>query len=95
MLQVLRENRDSSDGLVLLHTLSKRSCAGGLRCGQIAGDPAWVARYAEFNRGCGVSTSWPACEAAAALWADESHVEILRDQVQCNWDIADELLSDR
>lgn len=93
MLKVLRERRFSADGLVVLHTLSKRSCAGGLRCGQLAGDPAWVARYAEFNRGCGVSPSWPACEAAAALWTDESHVESLREQVQCNWDVADELLS--
>lgn len=92
MLQAMREASHEADGLVVFHTLSKRSCAGGLRCGQVSGDPAWIARYAEFNRGCGVSPSWPICEAAAALWEDESHVLGLRHQVQRNWDIADDLL---
>lgn len=81
------------DSLVTFHTLSKRSCAGGLRSGFIVGDPAWISRYADFNRTCGVSLSHPACRVSARLWEDEAHVASLRRGIDANWNIADEVLA--
>ena len=96
VLQALGGDADPSfRAVVALHTLSKRSAAPGLRSGQMAGDPAWVSRYAAFNRGCGVSTPWPVARAAAALWRDERHVAALRDQTRRNWDLAQARLGRR
>lgn len=79
---------------VVLHSLSKRSAAPGLRSGFIAGDPSSVAAYAGFNRSCGVSLAWPVCTASAALWKDETHVQRQQQALQRNWDLADDYLAD-
>jgi N-succinyldiaminopimelate aminotransferase len=78
---------------LVLHSLSKRSAAPGLRSGFLAGDPASVAGYADYNRECGVSSPQPVCAAAAALWSDDGHVARLRAALGRNWDLADELLA--
>jgi len=78
---------------VVLHTLSKRSAAPGLRSGFMAGDPASVARYVEFNRSCGVSGSDATAAIAAALWDDDERVEALRQAVRRNSRAADEVLA--
>ncbi|GLZ51903.1 aminotransferase class I/II-fold pyridoxal phosphate-dependent enzyme [Actinomycetospora sp. NBRC 106378] len=78
----------------VLHTLSKRSGAPGLRSGFLAGDVDTVARYAEHNRSCGVSSAAPVCAAAAALWADDVHVTAMRAGLARAWDVADEVLGD-
>ncbi|WP_182886595.1 aminotransferase class I/II-fold pyridoxal phosphate-dependent enzyme [Microbispora sp. H10885] len=77
---------------LVLHSLSKRSAAPGLRSGFAAGDPATVAAYAAHNRACGVSSPLPVCAAAAALWSDDAHVARLRTALARNWDLADEIL---
>ncbi|KAA9374784.1 M20/M25/M40 family metallo-hydrolase [Microbispora cellulosiformans] len=77
---------------LVLHSLSKRSAAPGLRSGFAAGDPATVAAYAAHNRACGVSSPLPVCAAAAALWSDDAHVARLRSALARNWDLADEIL---
>ena len=79
---------------VVLHSLSKRSAAPGLRSGFIAGDPSTVAAYAGFNRSCGVSLAWPVCAASAALWQDETHVQRQQQALQRNWDLADDYLAE-
>lgn len=78
----------------VLHTLSKRSAAPGLRSGFVAGDPATVGTYAAHNRSCGVSTPVPVCTAAAALWGDDAHVAEHRAALARNWDVADAVLGD-
>ncbi|MBC3208215.1 aminotransferase class I/II-fold pyridoxal phosphate-dependent enzyme [Pseudomonas sp. SWRI111] len=78
---------------VVLHSLSKRSAAPGLRSGFIAGDPQSVAAYAGFNRACGVSLAWPTCAASAALWQDDVHVQQQQQALQRNWDMADDCLA--
>jgi aspartate/methionine/tyrosine aminotransferase len=80
---------------LVLHSLSKRSGAPGLRSGFVAGDASAVAQYADFNRSCGVSSPLPVCAAAAALWSDDSHVERRREALARVWDLADEILGDR
>lgn len=81
-------------GLIVMHTLSKRSAAPGLRSGFIAGDPTWVERFARFNRTCGVGSAWPICHAAEQLWSNDAHVETLQQQLRANWNIADLILGD-
>jgi aspartate/methionine/tyrosine aminotransferase len=79
---------------LVLHSLSKRSGAPGLRSGFVAGDAATVAEYAAYNRACGVSSPPPVCAAAASLWSDDSHVEARRDELTRIWDLADTILGD-
>ncbi|UQA95666.1 aminotransferase class I/II-fold pyridoxal phosphate-dependent enzyme [Streptomyces halobius] len=79
---------------LVLHSLSKRSGAPGLRSGFAAGDPASVAAYAAYNRACGVSTPAPVNAVAAALWTDDGHVSAARSGLAANWALADELLRD-
>lgn len=78
---------------VVLHSLSKRSAAPGLRSGFIAGDPQSVAAYAGFNRSCGVSLSKPICAASAALWQHDTHVQQQQQALQRNWEMADDYLA--
>lgn len=77
---------------LVLHSLSKRSAAPGLRSGFVAGDPDTVAAYAHYNRECGVSTPLPVCAAAAALWRDEAHVTRAQKALAANWRLADGIL---
>lgn len=77
---------------LVLHSLSKRSGAPGLRSGFVAGDPSTVAAYASYNRACGVSTPHPVCAVASALWVDEDHVSRVRSALSRNWDLADAIL---
>ncbi len=81
-------------GIVVVHTLSKRSGVPGLRSGFVYGDRGAVGEYARFNRSCGVSASFGACEAAASLWSDDLHVEAHRAAIRENWRLADHYLKD-
>ncbi|WP_369171299.1 aminotransferase class I/II-fold pyridoxal phosphate-dependent enzyme [Streptomyces sp. R28] len=78
---------------LVLHSLSKRSGAPGLRSGFAAGDAETVADYARYNRVCGVSTPLPVCAAAARLWDDDAHVERARRELAANWALADTILA--
>ncbi len=84
----------SAGPYVVLHSLSKRSGAPGLRSGFMAGDPDTVAAYAQYNRDCGVSAALPVTMAAAALWADDAHVARGQALLARNWDLADSILGD-
>ncbi|HEV2377248.1 MAG TPA: aminotransferase class I/II-fold pyridoxal phosphate-dependent enzyme [Streptosporangiaceae bacterium] len=92
-LPVAAQDRAAGQSFLVLHSLSKRSGAPGLRSGFMAGDPALVGGYATYNRACGVSVPGPVCAAAAALWADDFHVSQLRSALTRNWEVADSLLA--
>ncbi|AZC26567.1 aminotransferase class I/II-fold pyridoxal phosphate-dependent enzyme [Pseudomonas sessilinigenes] len=92
-LSLVEAGRVAPCPFVVLHSLSKRSAAPGLRSGFIAGDPQSIAAYAAFNRSCGVSLAWPTCAASAALWQDEAHVQQQQQALQRNWDMADDCLA--
>lgn len=83
----------AADRFLVLHSLSKRSAAPGLRSGFAAGDRSTIAGYAAYNRACGVSSPLPVCAAAAALWSDEDHVAAARRALAHNWDLADAALA--
>ncbi len=62
------------DNIILVHSLSKRSGAPGLRSGFIAGDAVHVARQMQIVNYGGVAVPAPIVAASTALWRDEVHV---------------------
>ena len=62
-------------GIVVLHSLSKRSNMAGYRVGVIAGDEAMVARILEVRRHLGLMVPAPVQAAAVVAFADDDHVE--------------------
>ncbi|MGW4464802.1 pyridoxal phosphate-dependent aminotransferase [Micromonospora sp. NPDC004704] len=64
------------DGVLAVHSLSKRSHVPGLRAGLLAGDPALVAAVVRGRRDLGLIPSGPAQHIAATLLADDEHVRV-------------------
>ena len=65
----------SPDGLLAVHSLSKRSNAAGYRAGFVAGDPAVVAPLLEVRKHAGLMMPAPVQAAMVALLGDQEHVE--------------------
>jgi succinyldiaminopimelate transaminase len=78
--------RDLS-GVCVLNTLSKRSSMPGYRSGFVAGDPALVALLKAYRPNVGVAPQTFVQRAAAAAWADEAHVEAVRDLYRAKRDV--------
>ena len=93
-LGLLKQARLPELRLGVLHTLSKRSAAPGLRSGFLAGDAQTVEAYARFNRSCGVTPARPVCDISAALWRDDMHLDCLRRRLCEAWERADAALGD-
>lgn len=72
--------RFGTDGVVALHSLSKRSNAAGLRAGLVAGDRAVVARLLEVRRHTGLLVPGPVQAAMTAALDDDAHVDAQRDR---------------
>jgi succinyldiaminopimelate transaminase len=66
------------DGVLAVHSLSKRSNMAGYRCGFLAGDGDLVAYIASVRTHAGMMVPGPIQAAAAAAWADDEHVEVQR-----------------
>ncbi len=66
------------ENVLVLHSLSKRSSAPGLRCGSVAGDERLIAGYRNLRSYCGVAVPEPILKAGEALLADETHVDETR-----------------
>lgn len=62
------------DGVLALHSLSKRSNAAGLRAGFYAGDPELVHYLSEVRKHAGLMVPGPVQAAAEAALADDEHV---------------------
>jgi succinyldiaminopimelate transaminase len=67
-----------SDGVVAVHSLSKRSNLAGVRVGFYAGDPELVEFLRAVRQHAGLMVPGPAQAAAVAALADEDHVEAQR-----------------
>lgn len=67
-------------GVLVLHSLSKRSNMAGYRYGALAGDPGLVARLLEIRKHIGLMTPLPVQRAAEVAWADDAHVEEQRER---------------
>jgi succinyldiaminopimelate transaminase len=68
------------DGVVAVHSLSKRSNLAGVRVGVYAGDPDLVGYLSEIRKHMGMMVPGPAQAAAAAALADDAHVDEQRDR---------------
>jgi len=71
-----------TDGVVAVHSLSKRSNLAGLRVGFYAGDPALVTYLKEVRRHVGMMVPGPAQAAGAAALDDDAHVAVQRHRYQ-------------
>lgn len=82
-------------GLVVFHSLSKRSSVPGLRSGFVAGDPRIIAAFRRLRSFGGAALPLPILAASAALWRDDAHVAANRSLYRCKIDTAEALLSGR
>ena len=73
-------NGGSLDGLLAVHSLSKRSNAAGYRAGFVAGDPAVVGPLLEVRKHAGLIMPAPIQAAMAALLGDSAHVDEQRER---------------
>ncbi|MCB9778902.1 MAG: succinyldiaminopimelate transaminase [Alphaproteobacteria bacterium] len=62
------------DGVLVLHSLSKRSGMTGYRSGFLAGDPSLIARLRKLRSNPGLAPQDFVNAAAAAAWSDDAHV---------------------
>jgi succinyldiaminopimelate transaminase len=63
------------DGVLAVHSLSKRSNLAGVRAGFYAGDPDLVHYLSELRKHAGFMVPGPVQAAAIAAWADQEHVD--------------------
>ncbi len=68
------------DGVVAVHSLSKRSNLAGARIGFYAGDPDLVHYLREVRKHAGAMVPGPVQAAGAAALADDAHVEVQRER---------------
>ncbi|MEM6680726.1 MAG: aminotransferase class I/II-fold pyridoxal phosphate-dependent enzyme [Pseudomonadota bacterium] len=80
------------DNLVVLHSLSKRSNAPGLRSGFIAGDARVIAAFEKLRSYGGPTMPLPVQAASAALWRDQDHVAQARALYAQKFTLAEQLL---
>ena len=65
----------ADEGVVAVHSLSKRSNLAGVRAGVYAGDPDLVHYLSEVRKHAGFMVPGPVQAAAVAAWGDDAHVE--------------------
>ncbi|MCF4140191.1 bifunctional succinyldiaminopimelate transaminase/glutamate-prephenate aminotransferase [Streptomyces sp. Tue 6430] len=73
-------NGGSHDGLVSVHSLSKRSNLAGYRAAFLAGDPEVLAPLLEIRKHGGMMTSAPTQAAVVAALSDDAHVHEQRER---------------
>ena len=81
--------------LVVMHSLSKRSNAAGLRSGFVAGDGEVIRRFARLRAYGGAVQPMPVMAAAERLWQDEEHVIRNREAYRRKIDLAERRLGNR
>ncbi len=91
-LQVAASVGADPERVVAFHSLSKRSNLPGLRSGFIAGGPKTLTEVRQLRTYAGTPLPLPLQAAAAAVWADEAHVEENRTLYREKYDAADRIL---
>ena len=69
----------SFEGLLAVHSVSKRSNLAGYRAGFVTGDPALVAQLLEIRKHAGMMMPTPIQVAMTAALADDAHAERQRE----------------
>jgi succinyldiaminopimelate transaminase len=80
------------DGVVAVHSLSKRSNLAGVRVGFYAGDAELVWYLQETRKHLGMMVPGPAQAAAVAALDDDVHVEVQRGRYRSRLDLLAEVL---
>ena len=70
----------SAEGVLAVHSLSKRSNLAGYRCAFVAGDPALVGELLAVRKNLGLQVPGPQQVAMTAALADDTHVEEQRER---------------
>ena len=73
-------NGGSYDGIVAVHSLSKRSNLAGYRAAFLAGDPAVLGPLLQIRKHGGMMTSAPTQAAVVAALGDDEHVRVQRER---------------
>ncbi|MFD7462420.1 MULTISPECIES: bifunctional succinyldiaminopimelate transaminase/glutamate-prephenate aminotransferase [unclassified Streptomyces] len=73
-------NGGSHEGIVSVHSLSKRSNLAGYRAAFLAGDPAVLGPLLEIRKHGGMMTSAPTQAAVVAALGDDEHVRVQRER---------------
>ena len=81
------------DGVVAVHSLSKRSNLAGVRVGFYAGDAELVSYLQEVRKHVGMMVPGPAQAAAIAALDDDDHVELQRTRYRDRLDLLAGVLS--
>jgi aspartate/methionine/tyrosine aminotransferase len=71
---------DGLDGVIAVHSLSKRSNLAGLRAGFYAGDPGLVHYLSEVRKHAGMLVAGPVQAAAALALDDDDHASVQRER---------------
>jgi N-succinyldiaminopimelate aminotransferase len=77
------------DNVLVLHSLSKRSSAAGMRSGFVVGNAPLIAALNRVRLNGTACTPSPLLAAAAALWSEDSHVVAMRERLRARFDLAD------
>lgn len=85
-------NKDFKN-IIVLNSISKRSCAPSLRSGFIAGDSTILEGYAKYRTYAGCSAPVPAQLASIVAWNDEFHVEHQREKYIKNFSLVKKFLN--
>ena len=86
-------NGGSYDGIVAVHSLSKRSNLAGYRAAFLAGDPAVLGPLLEIRKHGGMMTSAPTQAAVVAALGDDTHVQEQRDRYKARRTLLREALT--
>jgi succinyldiaminopimelate transaminase len=70
----------SLDGVLAVHSLSKRSNMAGYRAGFVTGDPALVAQLLAIRKQAGMMVPAPVQAAMAAALSDDAHAVVQRER---------------
>ena len=83
---------DGVDGVLSVHSLSKRSNLAGIRAGFYAGDPALVNYLSEVRKHAGCMVPGPVQNAAVVAWSDQTHVIAQRDLYRHRLELAQKIV---
>lgn len=93
-LEVINDLNLSLKNIIVMHSLSKRSSAAGLRSGFVTGDSDIIQLYSKIRSYSCAGMPLPIVEASIALLNDEDHVTENRKLYQEKFEIASEIFSD-
>ncbi len=80
-----------TDGVLALHSLSKRSNLAGVRAGFYAGDADVVHYLRETRKHAGCMAPGPVQAAAVEAWSDQAHVQAQRDLYRIRLEVLAEI----